>query len=188
MHGVANQPINQVQWVDVNLLTANDYNPNHVMQPEMKLLAFSITQQGWIQPILVWPEPDSDRLVIIDGFHRHLVTKTFKEVWAMTEGKVPVVKMDMSVAERMLLTIRINRAKGNHAAVRMHEIVYALVNEHNYTPIDICNAIGADISEVNILLAQNVFEAKKVNEFNYTRAWFPKGVEVHGMSTAQPTE
>lgn len=180
-----NQPIDRVEWVDVNLLTANDYNPNHVMQPEMKLLAFSIQQQGWIQPILVWPEPGTDKLVIIDGFHRHLVTKTFKEIWAMTGGKVPVVKMDMTVPERMLLTIRINRAKGNHAAVKMHEIVSSLVNDHGYTIDAVCKEIGADKSEVAVLLAENVFAAKQVDSFNYSRSWAPKGVVNHGMEQAQ---
>lgn len=176
-----NQPIDQICWVDVNELSANDYNPNHVMAPEMKLLAFSILQQGWIQPILVWPDPETGKLVIIDGFHRHMVTKTNKDVWAMTLGKVPVVKMDMTVPERMLLTIRINRAKGNHAAIRMHDIVSSLVNDWNYTADAVGKAIGADKSEIQVLLAENVFAAKKVDDVNYSKGWAPKGVINHGM-------
>lgn len=174
-------PISRVEWVDVNLLDANDYNPNHVMEPEMALLALSMTKQKWIQPILVWPNEVSGRLEIIDGFHRHLVVKRNKQVWGMTGGLVPVVRMPMPVAERMLLTIRINRAKGNHTAVKMHEIVAALVNEHLMEPREIATEIGADRSEIETLMAENVFELKKVDETNYSKSWFPKTVVEHGM-------
>jgi len=178
------QPIDNVQWVDINLLDSNDYNPNHVMDAEMKLLAFSILKQGWIQPILVWPD-GKGRYTIIDGFHRHMVTKNNIAVYRMTNGTVPVVVMDMSIPDRMLLTIRINRAKGTHTAIRMHEIIYALINEHMYTPAQIGLEIGADASEIDVLVKQNIFEAKKVNEVNYSKAWFPKGVVEHGMVDGQ---
>lgn len=180
----SSHPISVAKWVDVNLLEANSWNPNHVMGPEMQLLALSLTKQGWIQPILVWPDPQTSRYVIIDGFHRHLVAKTNKDVWAMTDGLVPVVVMDMSVPERMLLTIRINRAKGNHAAIRMHEIVAALVNVHGISKDTICKEIGADIDEVQTLMAENVFEKKQVDKFNYSRAWVPHGIKNWGMTSA----
>lgn len=173
-------PINRIEWVDVNLLDSNDYNPNYVMQQELALLAFSIKKQGWIQPILVWPD-GTGRYTIIDGYHRHLVTKTFREIWDMTDGKVPVVQMSMSVPDRMLLTIRINRAKGNHAAIKMHKIVYSLVKEHGMDPARVAQEIGADRPEIDILMAQNVFEAKQVDNYQYTKSWYPPGVKEHGM-------
>lgn len=176
-----NHPINRVQWIDVNLLDANDYNPNHVMGPEMKLLAFSLKKQGWIQPILVWPDPNTGRYVIIDGFHRHMVTKTDKSVWAMTEGKVPVVVMDMTVPERMLLTIRINRAKGNHAAFKMHEIVTSVIKDHHLSIEEVCESIGADKDEVQTLLAEDVFAKKEVDKFNFSKAWVPPQAKTWGM-------
>lgn len=182
------QPINAVQWVDVNQLEANDWNPNHVMGPEMKLLALSLLQQGWIQPILVWPKPDGKGFVIIDGFHRTTVARNNKAVYAMTGGKVPVVIMEMSVAERMLLTIRINRAKGNHAAFKMHEIVSAVVNDHGLSIAHVCESIGADKDEVNTLLAKDVFAKKEVDKFNYSKAWVPPVAKQWGLGTAAQPE
>lgn len=178
---LSDHPISRVEWVDVNLLNANDYNPNHVQDPEMRLLAFSLTRQGWIQPILVHEREDGT-LVIIDGFHRHTLLKTNKEVWAMTRGLAPIVKMKMTEAERMLLTIRINRAKGNHAAIRMHEIVHKLVHQHGMTVKAIGEEIGADKDEVETLLVENVFEAKKTKEHNYSKAWIPTDCVEHGMA------
>lgn len=177
-------PISRIEWVDVNRMEANDWNPNHVMEPEMRLLAFSIISQGWIQPILVWPDPDSGKLVIIDGFHRHLVMKTNKEVWAMTGGMVPVVIMDMTKQDRMLLTIRINRAKGSHSAFKMHKIVNYLLTDGGLTPQEVAKQIGADISEVNLLVQEGVFENKQVATTNYSKAWFPKGIKEHGIVEA----
>jgi ParB-like chromosome segregation protein Spo0J len=174
-------PVNNIQWLDVNDLTANDYNPNHVMEPEMQLLALSLLKQKWIQPILVWPDPKTGKYVIIDGYHRTMVVRSNKQVWAMTNGRVPVVIMEMTVPDRMLLTIRINRAKGNHAAIRMHAIVHSLINDWNYSPDLVATEIGADISEINTLVAENVFEIKKVDEMNYSKSWFPKSVVEHGM-------
>ena len=62
------QPISNVEWVDVRTLNANDYNPNVVLNQELNLLAFSLLKTGWIQPILITNEN-----VIIDGFHLSLI-------------------------------------------------------------------------------------------------------------------
>lgn len=187
MTDLGKQPINNIQWVDVNLLSSNDYNPNHVMGPEMKLLAYSLRKQGWIQPILVWPNAEGS-YTIIDGFHRHMVTKTDKDVWAMTDGKVPVVVMEMSEAERKLLTIRINRAKGTHAAFKMHEIVASCIKEHGLSVAEVCEAIGADKDEITVLLSEDVFEKLEVDKFNHSRAWVSPQTKSWGMLDANGTE
>lgn len=63
-------PINSIQWLDAGTLKANHYNPNVVMNTELRLLERSILQTGWIQPILV----NANR-IIIDGFHRWSLSK-----------------------------------------------------------------------------------------------------------------
>lgn len=164
-------PISNIQWVDVSLLQANDYNPNVVVSPEFKLLKFSLLTQGWIQPILVCPKGEGYE--IIDGFHRATLAKTDKDVAALADGKVPVCIMELDEAERKMLTIRINRAKGSHVAVRMHEIVVSLINEHGYSIKQVCEGIGADKSEVELLLTDNVFKKFDIENTPYSRAWEP---------------
>ena len=161
------QPISNVKWVDVNLLQSNDYNPNVVFSEEMKLLKFSIVKQGWIQPILCTKD-----YVIIDGFHRATLAKTNPDI--TVDGKIPCVIMDMSEPERMLLTIRINRAKGSHIAIKMSEIIHKLVNDYGLSIEDIKKGIGATKDEVELLLMDNVFQNKKINEqTQYSKAWYP---------------
>ena len=41
-----------VQMVDINKVVANDYNPNKVAKPEMKLLERSIIDNGFCMPII----------------------------------------------------------------------------------------------------------------------------------------
>lgn len=161
------QPINNIEWIDVNKLSANDYNPNVVFSDEMNLLRFSILKNGWIQPILCTQD-----YVIIDGFHRATLAKKFEDV--RVDGKVPVVIMNLSEPERMMLTIRINRAKGSHIALKMHDIVTKLVNDYGVSTEVICKEIGAQKQEVELLLMENVFQKKKINEATqYSKAWYP---------------
>lgn len=164
-------PIANIRWIDASALDANDYNPNVVVTPEFKLLKFSLLKQGWIQPILVCSK--GDRFEIIDGFHRATLAKTDKDIMAMTGGKVPVCVMDIDEAERKLLTIRINRAKGSHVAVKMHDIIVALINEHGKSLKEVCEGIGADKSEVELLLTENVFKKLDTESTPYSRAWEP---------------
>lgn len=166
---LADHPISSIEWVDVDRLTANDYNPNVVFTKEMQLLKCSLLKSGWIQPILITQE-----YVIIDGFHRSTLAKADDEVRAMTGGKVPVVVMHLSEAERMLLTIRINRAKGSHIAIKMSEIMHSLIEQHGLTVKEICEGIGTTKDEVELLMMDNVFKALKISEHKYSKAWYPK--------------
>lgn len=163
-------PIDTITWVDVNGLKANDYNPNVVLTPELRLLKLSILQQGWIQPVLI-----SKGMDIIDGFHRYTLCKTDKEVYAMTGGKVPCAVLDLTRSERMMLTVRINRAKGNHMALKMHELVSELHYDLGVDLKDISKGIGAAKHEVETLLMENIFQKKEVAKHSYSKSWYPKG-------------
>ena len=145
------------------------YNPNVVFTKEIQLLKLSLLKQGWIQPILVTQD-----YVIIDGFHRATLAKTEKDLREMTGGKVPVVIMNLSEPERMLLTIRMNRAKGSHIAVKMSDIIKTLVNEYGMPVKQICKEIGATKDEVDLLMLDNVFKKMKFDETTkYSKAWVP---------------
>lgn len=163
-------PIDQIEWTDVNDLHSNDYNPNVCGGLEYQLLKHSIKKQGWIQPVLA----DRATHTIIDGFHRWNLTRTDKEVYAMTGGKVPVAFLDIDESERKMLTVRINRAKGVHVAFRMHELVASLVREHDLTIEEVAEGIGATTHEIETLLMEDVFEKKDVANTAYSKAWRPR--------------
>ena len=47
-------PVYNVLAVPVEKVRANDYNPNRVAPPEMKLLELSIWEDGYTQPIVCY--------------------------------------------------------------------------------------------------------------------------------------
>ena len=170
---IEEMPISKVEWIEANKLNANDYNPNVVFNAELNLLKFSLMRQGWIQPILV-SKNEAGEYTIIDGFHRSMLAKTDKQVSELTNGLVPVVVLDLSEAERKCLTIRINRAKGSHVAIKMSEIIQSLINEHGMSVAQICKEIGATKDEVDLLMMDNVFKALDTSNKKFSKAWYPK--------------
>jgi len=139
-----------------------------VLMPELRLIELSIVRQGWVQPILINPEGE-----IIDGFHRWRLSIESKELQRRYEGFVPCAVIDVSRAEAMMLTVRINRAKGTHAAVRMHELVRTLIDELACDEQEVAKGIGASIDEVRVLYQEDIFQAKGIANYRYSDAWVP---------------
>ncbi|MGV9668661.1 ParB N-terminal domain-containing protein [Nocardia niigatensis] len=162
-------PIDHIQWVPADTLDPNVWNPNRVHKPELRLLERSLLQTGWLQPLMVNP----DR-IIIDGFHRWRLSQDSKAVQKRWKGRVPVAVLDVDRPTAMLMTIRINRAKGSHAAVEMSAIVHELLEVHHMEPEQIAAEIGGTRAEVDLLAQDGVFTARKISEWAYSPAWYPK--------------
>lgn len=162
-------PIDHIRWVPADTLDANTWNPNRVHGAELRLLERSILSTGWLQPLLVNP----DRL-IIDGFHRWRLSQDSKAVQLRWKGKVPVAVLDVDRPTAMLMTIRINRAKGTHVAVEMSAIVRELIEEHGVSRDQIAAEIGGTKDEVDLLAQEGVFAAKNIQKWAYSKAWYPK--------------
>lgn len=83
------EPVDYVRWVKNTAVIANDYNPNKVAPPEMKLLELSIVNDGYTQPIVTWSNAEKGSIEVIDGFHRNRVGKESKIVGERVHGKRP---------------------------------------------------------------------------------------------------
>jgi hypothetical protein len=162
------EPVENIQWIGCDELKANHYNPNRVMNAEMNLIEKSILKTGWIQPILI-----NKNRVIIDGFHRWTLSRLSTQLRDRYHGTVPCAVLDVSDAEAMIITVRINRAKGTHLAFRMADYVKEIVEKHK-VPIDqLARDIGATLDEVQLLMQNDVFAAKDVENWTYSEAWIP---------------
>ena len=163
-----NDPLNNIQWLDVNELQANDYNPNAVFSPELRLLERSILKTGWVQPVLI-----SRDNVIIDGFHRWSLSKDSKKIREKYKGKVPCAVLEVDRGEAMVLTVRMNRAKGSHIAVRMSEMIKELIDTHKYDVDELAAELGATKKEIDLLYQDGVFKARNIKDYKYAKAWVP---------------
>ncbi|WP_020393483.1 ParB N-terminal domain-containing protein [Kribbella catacumbae] len=161
-------PLSHIQWVPADQLDSNVWNPNRVHKPELRLLERSLLATGWIQPLLVNPDA-----LIIDGFHRWRLAQDSKQVKARWKGRVPVAVLDVTRPEAMLLTIRINRAKGTHVAMAMSAIVRELIEDHDYEPDQIAKEMGGTLDEVHLLAQDGVFAVKGTSNWAYSPAWYP---------------
>jgi ParB-like chromosome segregation protein Spo0J len=157
-------PVSSVQWVPHELVIANDYNPNAVAPPEMKLLQLSIESDGFTQPIVTW-EKDG-HYEVVDGFHRHLVGKK------LGLSHLPIVVINDTRTERgdrIASTIRHNRARGKHGVDSMSEIVLEL-SRRNWSDKKIGKQLGMDPDEV-LRLKQITGLAELFNDSEFTEAW-----------------
>jgi len=162
-------PIDNIQWIPADTLEANNWNPNRVHLAELRLLERSVLSTGWLQPLLVNPER-----LIIDGFHRWRLSQDSKAINQRWKGRVPVAVLDVDRPTAMLMTIRINRAKGTHVAVEMSAIVRQLIDEFGVERSVIAKEIGGTKEEVELLAQEGVFAAKNIAKWAYSQAWYPK--------------
>jgi ParB-like chromosome segregation protein Spo0J len=169
---MTSHPLENVKWLLASTLNANAYNPNVVFTPELRLLERSLLLTGWVQPVLV-----SKDLTIIDGFHRRCLAMESKALQKRDHGKVPCAILDVEPWQAMVLTIRMNRAKGTHVAAKMHDIVRELIDKHNLDPQEIALEIGATREEIDLLYQDGVFSAKKIKDHVFSKAWVPEEVK-----------
>lgn len=140
-------PVGRVQWIHIDQVQANDYNPNAVAGQEMKLLHTSISEDGYTQPVVAIWDPNIEKYVIVDGFHRFSTMKAYADTYDSTGGYLPVVVLDKSISDRMASTVRHNRARGKHSVAGMGHLVFQMLTEGE-TDETICNKVGVDPEEL----------------------------------------
>ena len=135
-------PVLNVKMVDIDKVIANDYNPNKVAPPEMRLLKHSIEEDGYTQPIVTYYDNDQDIYIVVDGFHRY---RCAKEYFHLKE--IPIVTIDKDLENRMASTIRHNRARGTHQIIDMSHIVITLT-QNGWTEQEISKHLGMELDEI----------------------------------------
>jgi len=139
-------PVDCVSWVKSKYVHANDYNPNRVAPPEMKLLEISIKQDGYTQPIVVFKESEK-KYIVVDGFHRNRIGKESVEIRKRIYDRLPVVVIDKNMNDRIASTIRHNRARGVHAIEPMSVVVEKLYFM-GWSDKRICEQLGMEKDEL----------------------------------------
>lgn len=166
------EPVDCVLWVKSDEVTANDYNPNSVAPPEMKLLEHSISEDGYTQPIVAWRNAASAAFEVVDGFHRNRVGKESPAVRRRVHGYLPlaVINSDrLDRGDRIAATIRHNRARGKHKVAAMSDIVVEL-KRRNWTDEKIGRELGMDPDEV-LRLTQITGLAEMFADKEFTASW-----------------
>mgnify|MGYP000277460701 CR=1 FL=1 len=136
------KPLRELQFIKRDLVKPNDYNPNKVLEKNLKLLTESILNNGFCFPIVIRPD-----YTIIDGFHRWLVSGR-EPLKTLLAGLIPVVVVSHDTkSDDMAGTITFNRARGTHLLEPMEKIVKQLLDE-GLTVDEISKKIGMSKEEI----------------------------------------
>lgn len=168
------EPVDCVLWVPAESVTANDYNPNAVAPPEMRLLEHSISEDGYTQPIVAWQKDEAYE--VVDGFHRHRVGRESTKIRQRIRGHLPIAVVNtdrLDRNDRMAATIRHNRARGKHQVAKMSDIVVEL-KRRNWTTERICNELGMEPDEV-LRLCQITGLAELFADQEFSQSWSADG-------------
>lgn len=164
------EPVDFVQWVSIEEVEANDYNPNAVAPPEMELLRHSIMEDGYTQPIVAWRHDAITE--VVDGFHRNRVGRECHDVKERIHGYLPVSIINAERedrGDRIASTIRHNRARGKHKVDAMTDIVVEL-KRRNWSPKKIGKELGMDQDEV-LRLCQLSGLTEMFADKDFSEAW-----------------
>ena len=163
-------PVDLVLWVASDSVKANNYNPNVVAPPEMKLLEHSIRANGYTMPIVAHDNIDCE--LVVDGFHRHRIGKEAVDIRASVHGRLPITHIRADRADeaaRIAATIEHNRARGEHAVGEMSEIV-KMLHRAGWRDDKIRQELGMDEDEV-LRLKQMTGLAEMFSEREFSEAW-----------------
>ena len=167
-------PVDFVRWVPVTAVRGNDYNPNAVAPPEMRLLKHSVQSNGYTMPVVT--HDASDGTVVVDGFHRTRVCKESPEVRESTLGYLPVTKIRAERSDepsRIAATIEHNRARGEHKVSQMSELVRMLY-QSGWRDEKIREELGLDPDELR-RMKQITGLAELFAHREFSEAWEPEG-------------
>ena len=140
-------PVYNILAVPIEKIKANNYNPNSIAPPEMKLLYDSIKADGYTMPIVCYYVKEQDTYIIVDGFHRYRIMLEHQDIYDREGGKLPVSVIDKPIDQRMASTIRHNRARGSHDVELMSNIVKDL-HELGRSDAWISKHLGMDMDEI----------------------------------------
>lgn len=185
---MSNEPVDCVLWVKNETVVANDWNPNKVAPPEMELLAISISEDGYTQPIVAMQE--AEQFTVVDGFHRNRVGKENQEVRERVLGYLPVtiIRPDREGrCDRIASTIRHNRARGKHTITGMTDIIVEL-KRRNWSNEKIGRELGMEPDEI-LRLSQISGLAEMFADREFSEAWeTPNGIGDEDRTTLSEDE
>jgi len=164
------EPVDCVMWVKNDRVEGNEYNPNKVAPPEMRLLEISIHEDGYTQPIVAHPVEEGYE--VVDGFHRKRIGKECPKIRERVQGYLPITllrKERENTKDRMAATIRHNRARGVHGVMPMIDVVATLLRQ-GWTDEEVARELGMDAEEV-LRFKQNSGLPELFGDSEYSKAW-----------------
>lgn len=151
----------KVEYVPIDSIKPNKYNPNRQSEHDFNLLLKSMTEDGFTQPIVC----QQDSREIVDGEHR------WRAAGKLGYTEIPVVFVNMTEAQRRIATLRHNRARGSEDVDLSAEVLRDL---QKLGALDWAqDSLQLDDAEMNALLEDTTAPEALAAE-TFGDAWAPK--------------
>jgi ParB-like chromosome segregation protein Spo0J len=158
-----------IDWVNGSDLKSAPWRSVYILKPDLEVLAKSLNEYGWLQPILV--QKSTGR--IIDGNYRWQIAANFKGLHEKHDGLVPVVWVECDDIDAQLMHLRLNRGRGNIFAKQMSRILKTVIRSKKYTEKELKQKLMIKADEMDLLLDGSLIKTRKVAEHKYSAAWVP---------------
>lgn len=162
-------PALNVQLVPIEQVEGNDYNPNNVAPPEMKLLELSIRKDGITMPVVVASQKRGENWTVVDGFHRTRICKKVPEIKESLKNYLPITVLDKSLENRVAATVRHNMARGTHQ-VELSANLVTFLKRNDWSSQRIGEELGMDPDEV-LRLRQITGLAEAFKDEDFSKSW-----------------
>ena len=159
-----------VEYVEIDSIKPNSYNPNRQSDTDFALLQRSMTEDGFTQPIVVQRATRE----IVDGEHRWRAGR------ALGLTTVPAVFVDMTDEQMRIATLRHNRARGSEDLELSTQLLRDL---RELGALDwAADSLGIGDEELSKLL-DAVPAAEALASDTYSEAWTPSRSAVTAIKT-----
>jgi len=175
---------NDSVWVDIDSLKLADWRTTYVLKPDLEVLARSLDDYGWLQPLIVQQGTN----VIIDGAHRWQVARSLSRLNKATKNSVPVIFVQCDDIDAMLMHARLNRGRGIVIAKRLSRIVQRVLRSKKYVESDIKRMFVMHLDEIDLMVDGTLLKDKNISEHKYSAAWVPIEAPASATETASIIE
>lgn len=159
----------QIEEIAFSELVVPSWRVTYTLRPELLLIAGSLIEFGFIQPIHVRKSTGE----IIDGSERFLLAQSISEISERCNFKIPAVVHDLDLIDSMMLHIRLNRGHSNIVVEKLSKSVKRIYDSGNYTISDLKMYLSMGNEELSVLVDGDLIKQRKIKEHNYSKAWVP---------------
>jgi hypothetical protein len=159
----------KVEILPLTAVQPPKWRATSILRPDFLLLKTSMTESGWLQPLVVRLADKS----IIDGSERWNIACSDEKFSRKHGETVPVVFHDVDEIDAMILHVRMNRARGFVHPVRLSSVVNKIIVSEKYNERDLAPILSMSDDELELLLTGDLIKKKNLQKYEYSRAWIP---------------
>lgn len=159
----------EILYINPSSLSLAPWRTTYTLSPDLAVLARSINRYGILSPIIV----RQTGMTIIDGHERCLLAMNNQTVRESVGNKVPVLVLQCTEAEAMILHVQLNRGRGAVVSKKLSSLVRKLLVSGSSTEDELRQALNLTADEFELLVDGTIIKHRAIKDHLYSRAWVP---------------